>query len=358
VSKKHFSSLLVLTAVVVIAIYLMPGKTGNEASFEVQPLFAGMDQWVNDVERMHVTAAGNQVVVTLLKSDQAWVVENAGSYAANWNRLKTLLASLTQARVIEPKTSNEKYFDRLGLVDVSDEASEAVLVEVNAGKESIRLLIGKSAQDREGQYVRLPEGERALLIDQTLDAAGEIGDWLQRDIIDLSEAEIVELTITHPDGEQVRLKKTSAEEQDFTLLGLPEGREILSSWTVNSLAGTLSALQLDQVRKEDSMDWSQAVELSFLTADGLVISASQTKVDETTWLRVHASTHVAKAGLEQQSESEQSSGLSEAAATDELEKRVTEINARVSGWAYAVPENNSQNMSKRMEDLLKPIAEV
>jgi hypothetical protein len=149
-SKKHFSWLLASTLLVSFLILLMPGRTGKESEFGVRPLVPGLDSTVNDVTRVRITGSGNSTVATLVRGEDAWTVEEAQSYPADWARLRKLLFGLAQAQVIELKTSNPDYYDRLGLKDVSDPSSTAVLVEIGAGEHPTRVLLGSIAQGREG----------------------------------------------------------------------------------------------------------------------------------------------------------------------------------------------------------------
>jgi len=390
-SKKHFSWLLVLTLVVAAIILLMPGKTGHQSTLEVRPLIPGPKTWVNDVTHIRIVKAGDQTVATLTRGEKGWVVEEAHSYPADWSKVQALLASLAQAQVIEPKTTNPDYFDRLGLKDVADSSSDAVMVKIGEGESAVNLLVGHAAQGREGQYVRFPKEEQALLIDRTLNVAAEPRDWLRRDIVDIAEDEVVEVTVTQPDGEQVAVRKKSADDQDFTLQALPEGREIQSSYSVNALGGSLSGLQLDDVKPDSSIDFSQATHLSVLTADGIQVDADVADSDGKSWLRLTASAHEPPPGVkepakesakepaeepakeppkepakEQPETSEQPAaaagegdiekpqGISEESAEAVRNKRIESINERVHGWAYAIPQYKAQIMTKRMVDLLKP----
>jgi len=381
-SRKHFSWLLALTVVVGAVILLMPQRTGHESGFEVTPLVPGLDTWINEVARVRIVKAGDENVATLVRGEHGWVVEEAESYPADWNRLKTLLAALAQARIIELKTANPAYFERLGLKDVADSSSSAIKVEVGEGEHQIALLVGSAAQGREGQYVRFPDKEQALLIDKTLDVAAELRDWLQRDIVDVAESDVVAVTVTHSDGETLEIRKASADDQDFTLQDLPEGREVQSSWSVNALGGSLTGLVLDQVTAESNIDWGQATNLRLLTADSIEYTADVTEHDGKSWIRLAASVYEAPAetapasGQEQDAAGEPGKaetaeagtappGDASEAAGDEAQSgesaakeradRVESITRRVSGWAYAIPQYKSQVMQKRLEDLLKPL---
>ena len=378
-SRKHFSWLLVATLLVGVVVFLLPGPTGKESEFDVQPLFPGLAGQVNDIDLVRVIGPGEETIATLQRKDDAWVVDEFGGYPADWAELKTVLAALAQARVVEQKTANPDYFDRLGVEDISSEDSTATLLRLGADDAAMSVLIGDSAEGRDGQYVRLEGGDRALLIDQPLNLPTAGKDWLQREIIDIADSEVVEVNIRHANGESLAALKTSADDDDFVLQGIPEGREVLSAWSVNNLASALSNLQLDDVTREDQVEFSGASQFSLLTADGLEIKAEIVTVDEQHWLRLNAAVReveVVETEKEESSDPE-NPGPGELAAGEgqadespedaadtqddpeaETRLRAENINQRVSGWAYAIPAYKAEIMNKRMADVLKTLPEA
>ncbi|MBT8059716.1 MAG: DUF4340 domain-containing protein, partial [Gammaproteobacteria bacterium] len=205
-----------------------------------------------------------------------------------------------------------------------------------------------------GQYVRLRDAAESALLDRRLSVPREAADWLDKDIVDIADGEVVEFEIEHPDGERVLARKVSVGDENFTLEDLPEGREIKSAWTVDSLAGSLSALTLDAVATDDSVDWSEAAAFRLLTVDGLQIRAelaavmgeeAESTTDDTFWIRLQAGTYTT--AVERIAEQE-------AEAADPAE-RAAEINDRVAGWAYRIPKYKFDSMTKRMDDLLKEV---
>lgn len=380
-SQKHFSWLLIITLVVAGLIFLLPGGTSKDSEFEVQALLPELAAHVNSIDRVQVSTAGNKTIATLKRQDGAWVVEEFQNYPADWPKLRELLSALAKARVIEPKTDKPEYFPRLGLSDIADEDSKATQLQLTGEGSDITLLVGNAAEGREGQYVRLLDGDQALLIDRQLTLPAEARDWLQRNIIDVSDAEVVEFSVVHADGSRLEASKASADDDNFTLQDIPAGREILSAWSVNSIANALSNLQLDAVAPVDSVDFSTATRFQLLTAGGLQVLAELTKVDEQNWLRITASPYEQDGAddsantdaAESESESKRDpdavakdAKAEEVAHTggkdaDEPEvdaaERAKEINQRVSGWAYAIPAYKADVMTKRLDDLLKALPE-
>jgi hypothetical protein len=377
--------LLVLTVVVAVLVLLIPGKTGKESEFEQSRLLPGLQEQVNDLDWLQFSGAGATTIATLQRSEGAWRVAEADGYPADWERLRTLLADLARAEIVEAKTANPDYYDRLGVEDIGQPEAGGTRIAFPAGSGLPAVIVGKRAQGRAGQYVRLEGTAASALVDRELDLPSSASDWLDKDIVDISDSEVVEVEIGHADGERVAAAKASADDEDFQLQEIPEGREIRSAWTVNSLANSLSAMTLEAVAREDAVDWSGATRFGLVTADGLRVDvdlAAQPPADageaddeagdadREYWIRLQASlyrTAVGRAVEAPEAEGTEQEGSGEEAPTDEqpadeqpvdeTEARAREINQRVSGWAYRIPQYKFDAMNKRMEDLLLALDE-
>lgn len=351
-SRKHFSWLLLVTFLVAVAVLLVPGKTGRESAFQPSLLLPGAASVVNDIDWLRVTAAGNEAVVTLQRGEGAWTVEEAAGYPADWNRVRTLLADLSRAETVEPKTANPDYYPRLGVEAVDSPEAGGVMIEFSEASGLPAVIVGKSAQGRDGQYARLSGQAQSVLLDRRLVVPSQRMDWLDKSIVDISEAEVVEVGIVHPDGETVRATKASADDENFHLEGVPEGRAVRSDWTVNTLAGAQQAMTLDAVVPDSELDWDGAIRHRLLTADGLLIESDLVAVEtgeeseqpaSEYWVRLQASVYTTAV----------ESAAGDAGDAEGASERAREINERVGGWAYRIPRYKYDTMSKRMEDLLE-----
>ena len=289
--------------------------------------------------------------------DDHWILEESSGYRADWKRLKNVLSDLAQAEIIEAKTSNPDYFDRLGVEDVSLENAGGVLIEFSAGTGLPAVIVGKNAQARNGRYVRLQDSPDSALIDRDLDLPRELQDWLDRDIISIPETEVVEVEINHPDGDRVLARKLAVDDENFELEAIPEGFVVKSDWTVNSLANSLAALQLESVLPVSEIDWGGAIGFRLVTADGLQVEADLVERNDEAqgmegegetaenehWLRLAGGLY--HTALE--------SGVEQAEDISGARDRAGEINLRTGGWAYRIPTYKFDSMTKRMDDLLK-----
>jgi hypothetical protein len=357
-SRRHFSLLLVVTVIVAALVLLVPGKTGRESEVGQSPLMPGLQDRVNELDWLQVSAADGNTVVTLKRGAGFWQVQEAHGYRADWEQVRILLSDLSQAQVVERKTANPAYYQRLGVEDVSQPDAQGLLIDF--GHSDIpSLIVGKRAEGRDGHYVRLQDHAESVLIDRSLEAPRVALDWLDSDIIHVADTEVVEVEVVHPDDERVRALKASADDENFDLQGVPEGAEIKSAWSVNSLANGLASLNLEGVVPDTEIAWNGATRFGLLTADGLRVDAelvaagnraegdaaeaAEGEAGETEyWIRLQASLY--QTAVESAVAAEQD--------PSETRERAGVINGRVNGWAYRIPKYKYDAMTKRMKDLL------
>lgn len=366
-NRKHFVGLLATVLVVALVLLLVPGRTGKQAGLEQTHLLPDLQQKVNDIDWLRITGPGGVTVATLARKDGRWVVSEAGGYAADWGRVKALLSSLAQAVIVEPKTANPQYYSRLGVEDVSRDNAGGVQVEFAEATGLPAVILGKRAQKRSGQYARIASSAESALLDREVDVSPSRTEWLQRTIIDIPAAEVVEVRIEHPDGNVVLARKTSADDKDFRLENVPEGRAAKSDFAVNSLANALASLRLDGVEPDDGKPWPGALKIRVLTADGLLVEGEAMEREEPVsggetaagapeksfWLRLQASVYRTAVGGPVEADGAGGDADDAQSADKDTAGRAAEINRRTRGWAYRIPQYKYEAMDKRLDDLLK-----
>lgn len=351
-SRKHFSWLLLVTLLVAAVVLLLPGKTSRESSMENDVFLPALAEQVNDIDWLRLTAAGDAPVATFRREGSNWVVEEASSYRADWDQLRGFLAGLSRARVVEVKTDNPDYYSRLGVADVSSAEAAGVLVEFAEDSGIPAVIIGNNAKARDGQYARLRDSAASVLLDVRVNLPRLQNGWLDKQIIDIPDAEVVEFSIKHPGDDGIRALKASADDENFKLQNIPDGRQIKSEWSVNAPANSLAALDLEAVAPAVDFNWDNSVLFRIVTADGLTVDVDLIAVGKTDssepqeaehWLRVRAGIYTTAI--------EGVAGTSDDDAATAA--RAQEINRRVDGWAYRIRDYQHDPMTRKMEDMLQ-----
>ena len=371
--NRNFLYLIVVTIVVLAGVfYLAQREQSARQQQSGNDLFMpGLASTINDVDRVNVVVAGNVTLATLNKKGAQWQVEQMHGYAANWPKLQKVLAGLAKARIIEVKTDKPEYYSQLGVADMASEQADGIMLELGTNGKTDSVIIGHRAKNRPGQYVRLQNSAVSHLIDQTLDVPFTLLGWVDKRIIDINATEVAQVEVIHPDHQRVLIMRISADQKDFDLADKPADREIRGTWAVNSLASTLSMLDMEGVQPAAGNDWSGAVKMRVLLFSGVEIIADLLTVDADEQddadkgesdkdqaskgreylLRLKASNPKTDFAASEKDEAEASR------ADDAVKQRVADINQRVNGWVYRISKQKYEAMVKKPEDLLKPLPE-
>lgn len=342
-SRQHFSIIAVLAAVVVALVALLvPQRGGYDPGESGQALLPGLMDRVNDIDRVVISGHGG-TIATLSKGDGQWRVEELDGYPADWSRLQALLSDLAQMEIVEAKTANPEYYPRLGVEDLTAEGASGVRIDFSAADSAWAVIAGNEASLQYGQYLRIADQPQSVLVDRILDLSQETVDWADAEILDVGSGLVAEVSILHPDGERVRVSKMSADDANFTLRTLPEGREPQSDWKVNSLANAYSGLRMEAVRRDPGAGDQSPVEIKVVLFSGEGFRVQVFDQDDARWIRVIHESGPNPAAPE-----------ADAEEAPELPVAVADVE-RLEGWAFKVADSRLETMAPRLESLLKPL---
>ncbi len=327
-------TLLVLCGVTMVLAaiwYLTPNEIGPN---DHPLLFPGFKDQLNAVERMTVSVGGHQRVATLERGADRWTVAERFGYPADVGKIRQNLIALGNATIVEKMTSNPDLYERLGIEDLDRPGARGYLLEIyQAGHEGkpVELIVGDTGVHGEMAYIRRPEQEQGLMISADFDLGKETVDWLARDLIDIPPADIQAITISHPDGEVVRIEKSSRTDSNFSILDIPQGQELAYASVANPVAGLLTKLEMDDVSPADSVDTAltKPIVTRFETVDSLVVEARVYVIDDNTMVTFSVT------------------------ANEPLAAQASELNSRLESWVYSLPSFKSDQLSKHLDDFLK-----
>lgn len=347
--------ILIVAAVAMVAFLYFTQTDFKRADNEI--LFPGLREGLNDVQKLTITAGGDRIVATLERGETRWTLAERSDYPADVGKIRQNLIALADATVAEQKTSNPELYARLGVEDIGDPDASGVLLEIHrpdAGTES--LIVGDTGVRGDMAYVRKPGEAQSLLVLANLDLGKETVDWLAREIVNIPLKDVFAVTISHPDGETLRIEKPTRSDSEFSLLEIPEGRTLAYATIANSIGGALTALSLVDVAAASEVDTTglDPVIARFETFDGLVLEASTYMIDDDikVALRAVADESLANrfhADADPQNEGDETS----ISNFEETVTRARELNEKLATWLYTIPSYKSEQLVKRTDDLLE-----
>ena len=331
--------ILISAALVLIAILLLtPSSIENNGGGFLIP---GLNEKLNDVTRLSISAGGGQPVATLERGESQWTVRERSGYPADVSKIRRNLIALGNATIIEEKTSDPALYDRLGIEDIEQSAATGLKLDIywpgQDGDTPTSLIVGDTGVRGKMAYVRRVGETHGLMVSADLDLGENTMDWLAPELVDIPAADIHAVTISHPDGERLRIEKQSRDDLDFSILDIPDGKELLYPSVANSLGSLLANLSLDDVAPAATvdMDGTEPVVARFQTFDGLVIEAKAYTIDDEIRIRFHA-------------EAEEPGESTEPVPFSAIAQQAEDIDARLSPWVYSLPSFKSEQLVKRL----------
>lgn len=360
-SRKAFFIMTLLAVIAAsLAWWLSARERPGDSGLAGNLLYPGLEQEINQVSKIQLIGAGNVTLATLNKNDDAWTVQEQKGYRADWVQVRTLLAALAKAQVVEQKTKREDYFPRLGVENVASSDAKGILVRLD-DRDDLSLIIGHIAVDGSGgRYVRIANQDQALLINERLDISRTANAWSDNLVLEFEPDRLQEMYVRQADGEVIHAGRSGDEKNEFVLKNTPEGREVSSPWAVNSYPSTLSNITAEDVRKADAALPENALNVLFIADNGLNLQLDLYEQGEEHWLRLSANVEptsaIAAASL-QQSQTDSDADAEEIAPIDPASE-AEEINRRTAGWEFRIAEFKYNSWAKRMDDLLRPAASI
>jgi hypothetical protein len=327
VSRRPLLWLALASVLVAGLAAFLAGKPRSESGLSGQRVLPGLESKLNAVTELRLSK-GDGERVTLRKGKTDWRVAERG-YPADAGRIRKLLLDLAALEVQEEKTRTAANYPKLGVEDVAPDAT-GTLLEVIAPNQSYTLIIGKPAGTK-ASYVRVPKNEQSLQAQPQVNVDADPKRWIDRTLIDLPRERVREVRVQTPGAESYSVSRTTKEQTDFAVQGIPKGRELTMPTVGNAAASALTSLNLDDVRRAARPAQSERgrATATFVTFDGLAIEVTGHKEGERHYL----------------------SGTAKSTAK-ETAAEAERLNAKLAAWEFEIPAYKYETIFKPLEDML------
>jgi hypothetical protein len=395
-NTKSLVWLGVVTLVIagVAAMTLERREASERGSQETQKLFPDLSRSVNDVAAITIKKKDGEY--TLQKNGEKWGLAEKQGYPVDMEPVRKTLIGLTEATIVEAKTTDKERYAKLGVQDPDAtaapaapaasegaatptphaangaESSTSTLVTLKdaSGKAIASLIVGKPHEGKNfgtnEVYVRRAGEAQSWLAKAALELKDKNVDWLDKKILEVKRDRIRAVDVKHPDGEVVHVEREKPEDTNFTLANIPEGKELTFPTAASGMSSSLEWLNLDDVVPASEVDFKATppVVCRFSTFDGLTITVTTKEDKDKTYARFEAAYEPPPevAGPKPEEKKDESADKKdekkddkkpEKKSPDEVKKEVADLNARLSPWVYVIPSYNKATFTKHMADLVK-----
>ena len=360
--KPHqFIGLAAATAVsVVLALGVyVSNNNWSKGTVEGEAFLPTLASSINSVGSIEVTQGGK--TLTLVRDGGAWKVRDRAGFPARSEVPRALLVSLTQAKLVEPRTAVAEKLALLQLEDPTkkDAKSRHVRVLDDKGKVISDVILGKTRYDafgsgKGGVYVRRAKETQSWLATGDPKVTSDLKDWIDTTVYSGDTGAIAKVTIENPGEEALVIEKRPPEEKKpeekkpetasdtktpakadekkgkYQLAAVPEGKKLKESAKLDDIVSAFGSISLDDVHKLDKTPTGDKVQVIRVEIEkGPVVTFHLRKDGDASWLSLSA------------------------AGEGDAKKKADEINAKTKGWEYKIPKWKADQIGKRRADLFE-----
>jgi len=286
-----------------------------------------------DAEKIHrIEIAQGATTLVLERAGDQWRLQNRDGYPATPEKIRTLIASLTEATLAEPKTRNPQRYGLLELEDPKGQNASSRLVRLLDDKGGVlaEAIVGKKrlggGLGKAGTYVRKPGDEQTWLATADISGGTELRDWTKARIFETATDKITKLKIELP-GEAAYEIVRDAEGQ-HKLAEIPAGKKIKFVNVVDNIVEATAFMEFEDVRKAHDSG-GEVSTASLETETGLKVVFKFRREKDATWLAISAT----------------GGGAAKKAGDD--------LSQRTSGWEFKLLPSKADATLKRRDDLLE-----
>lgn len=348
-------------AFAVAAVVTLSSREKSVQSSETKTLlFPELKARLADAAVLTIQRAGSTVVVR--KTGDSWGLADKSDFPVDVEPIRKTLLTLSEMQTVEAKTKNADAYAKLGVDDVTapDAKSTLLTLQDASGKKLAELIVGKNHESKNygapgESYVRKPGDAQTWLVKGQLELREKPEEWLQKKILEVKRDRVRACEVRHPSGEVVHAERQTADQTDYTLAGIPEGKELKYPTAPNGLASGLEYVNLDDVVPAGKIDFAvdPGPTTTFWCFDGLEIVVKCKEQDGKTYAQFAANFTAPAPAAAVGPEPAPPATTPALKSPEEVQKEVAEFNARHSKWTYVISTYNRNAFFKRMDELVK-----
>jgi hypothetical protein len=318
-SRQRFIALIVAAALAISGALYLSAQRNVQRDTHGAALIPTLAGELNTVTALAVRRGSAAPTVTVHEKDGHWTVAQRDDYPADVAKLRKLLLALSDAKIVEEKTSNPANFAVIGVEDPSSPAATGAEISVTARDGQHAVIIGKPVGG--GNFARRSGDNASYSVEPGISFESEPRFWIDSRLLDVAVGGIQRIEVKPAAGSAYAVHRVVAAstnsgaaastnpgaagaansaaaaaspsapkgEDSFALDGVPPGRKAADSVQLAPSPTAFSGLTVDDVTPVGDVDFSKATVATVTLSDGNVITLSGAVVGDKHWIQVKAS---------------------------------------------------------------------
>jgi hypothetical protein len=298
-NRQRFMALAVAAVFAISAALYLSSQRNMQRDPHGAALVPSLVNELNTVTALTVRRGSATPTVTMHELRGRWTVAERADYPADVSKLRKLLLALSDAKIIEQKTSNPASFPIIGVEDPSLPGATGAEISVAAPSGTHAVIVGKPVGD--GNFARRGGENLSYLVEPGISFEAEPRYWIESRLIDIAATGIQSIEVKPAGGPAYTVRRAAAAAAGaagaagaadagvFALVGVPPGRKAADSATLAPSSTTYGGLTADDVTPVGDVDFSKATVATVTLSDGNVITLTGAAGADKHWIQLQAS---------------------------------------------------------------------
>ena len=279
-------TLLVSGAAVVSVVNRDQPRSTIEA---VGPVLPGLADRLGDVSAVVIQDANGSL--TIHRTEGGWGLAEYDNYPVSADKVREITRALVQLEKVEAKTSSAEKWSQLSVEDAGTSGSTSKLISLRnaAGETLAQLIVGKAGTGvgAEGStYVRVPGEPQAWLARGSLPTGSAVGDWVDRNLVEIPIADIKQVRVVHPDKSTVTVVREK-DGMSFRLAELPAKAKLKRPDSLDDIVQAVTDVPMEDLTPQARHEFpaKDAILVTITRTDGPDIVFEVAEIQGERWLR-------------------------------------------------------------------------
>jgi hypothetical protein len=321
-SRQRFIALLIAAVLAISGALYLSSRRNLPRDTHGGVLLPSLAGELNTVTALSVRRGSAAPTVTVHAQDGRWIVAERGDYPADVSKVRKLLLALSDAKIVEEKTSNPANFAVIGVEDPSAPGATGAEISVTARDGKHAVIIGKPVGA--GNFARRGGENSSYSVEPGISFESEPRFWIDTRLLDIAAAGIQSIEVKPAAGSAYTVRRViagpasgaagpanagaagsanagaagppapkdaenSKGAENFTLDGVPPGRKAADAASLAPSPTAYSGLTVDDVTPAGDVDFSKATVATVTFSGGNVITMTGTTIGDKHWVQVKSS---------------------------------------------------------------------
>jgi hypothetical protein len=282
-NRRRFGILAFAALIAIVTGWFVSTQRNRAGQTAAPALLPALANDVNAITAVTLRK-GKDPAVTLHKIGTQWTVAERADYPADVVKLRKLLLSLRDARIVEEKTSDPARFAVLGVENPTDSAGAGAEVDLTSPNGNSGVIVGKSVGA--GNYVRRSGENRSFSVEPAITLETEARYWIDGLLLDVPVALIQSIEFKPATGPAYTLHRLNPADASFSLEGAPPGRTPKDGTALAPPPSTFTSLQAEDVAQAKDIDFASSSQVILTLTDGRVMTLTGVAVGDKHWTQV------------------------------------------------------------------------